>query len=317
MPAPTIPFNQLPANEDPYAILQGQFKQAGGAMTSDFSKRRNDLQRMTLSDQDYGNRSKQLDSEYESVRQDMRSKMKLAEGQLNSLKQMVDSGRISPEAGYEAMMRMVVPQEQAAAMFPRGGSVDRPLGVGTLMGKSLSTSISEFAGRAKDTPAYEWGHPRKSKESLLGQYNQWRQQLGYDQLNPVQQNQLDMQWDIYMKNDEAFDKWWTDKKKRQSPVVEVRAMRAKGDLSKQMAGRVTGTPSMMRGLSTPMGKATTPRSTLSKVAGVISPMYGAYKGSQKLVEEFKEWRKDPTAEELRGEKTKEAYEQGKKLGYWD
>ncbi len=315
MAAPTIGFDQLPANENPYAILQGQFKQAGGAMTSDFSKRRNDLQRMTLTDQDYGNRSKQLDSEYESVRQDMRSKMKLAEGQLNSLRQMIDSGRISPEAGYEAMMRMVVPQETAAAMFPRGGGADKPLGIGTLMGRSLSMSIGEFAGAAEDLRGFEWGEPRKSKDSLTVQYLQWREQIGYDQLNPVQQNQLDMQWDIYMKG-EAFENWWADKDKR-SPVTEVKMLRAKGDLSKQMAGRVSGTPSMMRGLSTPMGKATTPRSTLSKVAGVISPIYGAYKGGQKLVEEFKEWKKDPTAEELRGKKTKEAYEQGKKLGYWD
>ncbi len=308
MPAPTIPFNRLPANEDPYAILQGQFKQAGGAMTSDFSKRRNDLQRMTLSDQDYGNRSKQLDSEYESVRQDMRSKMKLAEGQLNSLKQMIDSGRISPEAGYEAMMRMVVPQETAAAMFPRGGGADKPLGIGTLMGRSLATSISDYADYAKDLRGFEWGDPRKDKNSLLGQYDQWRQQIGYDQLNPVQQNQLDMQWDMYMEG-EAFENWWTDKDKR-SPITEVKAMRAKGDLSKQMARRVSGTPSMTRGLSTPMGKAMT--ATFSTPA---LPMSGAIKAITGVFK--KETKRQPTAEGLRRDPTPENYELGKKLGYWD
>ncbi|KKL06041.1 hypothetical protein LCGC14_2600000, partial [marine sediment metagenome] len=69
----------------------------------------------------------------------------------------------------------------------------------------------------------------KTQQGLTNQYLEWRGLAQYDALNPLRQRQLDMQWDAYMAGDERFDKWWSNKEKRE-PAVEIKAMRTPGKI---------------------------------------------------------------------------------------
>jgi len=156
--------------------------------------------------------------------------------------------------------------------------------------RSSSALMGEFIAGAEDKRGLEWGRPEKTRESLIEQYSAWRDQVGYEQLDPIHQRQLDQRWDTLMKSDKTFNKWFSDKSKK-TPAAEVKALRLKSDFGREMSKRfVKQSP---RAVNSPIGSSL--RSTMVKQPQRQQP---------------------PSPEELKANGSRAAYEQGVKLGYW-
>lgn len=162
---------------------------------------------------------------------------------------------ISPQD--EATLRMQLRPEAEKLVFPaeKKPASETPLSVSALRAREpeeditkIQASVNEFASAAKPSKRWhlEWGpHPR-DEQSLVQQYRKWKQYVGYDQLDPVVQRQLDFEWDSWMAGDDQYDKWWYDKKNR-TPMAEIRALRAKGPGTRAIQRKVTDV--------TPIGQA--------------------------------------------------------------
>jgi hypothetical protein len=113
--------------------------------------------------------------------------------------------------------------------------------------------MEEFAQGFKEKKGWEWGAPKMTKESILEQYSSWRDQVGYDQMDPTHQKQLDQRWDSMMRTDKQTSSWFSDKGKT-TPIVDVKAMRAKGKLGKAMAKKFVPVRKRQP-VSTPVGRS--------------------------------------------------------------
>ena len=113
-----------------------------------------------------------------------------------------------------------------------------------------------------------------------------------------------------MAADSRFDAWWSDKEKRE-PTAEIKALRSPGKIGKIMKERMVGV-----GGTTPIGTSIVkekPRFTLP-----TEPMTFGVEAAHRLIALRKpEQGQKQTPEMLRQKGTKEAYEEGIRLGYWE
>lgn len=205
---------------------------------------------------------------------------------ISSMRSQLDDIRRSgtdPTLRDEAMWRLVVPPEQAAAMFP---TVKKPTERVPISPPSLKSHLKTMVKFAEAAPSIgeiftrEKFEPR-SQTDLIKQYTAWREAMGYANYTPGQQRQLDFQWDELMRDRPKYE--WNPK----SP--EILSLRTYG-------GRITGIAAKKispLAKSIEKGKKTWGWPTLTK------PAYRVRSES-----------------ELRKQGTKEAYQQGIKLGYW-
>jgi hypothetical protein len=100
---------------------------------------------------------------------------------------------------------------------------------------------------------------------MIGQYTAWQDQVGYDQLSSQHQQQLDIRWDTVMRSDKQYSTWFSDKKKK-TPIAEVKSLRSRGPIGKEMSKRfVERSP---RAVDSPLGTAV--RKTMVKQSGWFS-----------------------------------------------
>jgi hypothetical protein len=213
--------------------------------------------------------------------------------ELERVREMTGRGEIDPQMGEQAMYKMVLPSEAFAAKYPTARATAKPMSAATI--KSNTELMGQFAEEAEDKDGIEWGDPYKTQAGMLTQYSNWRSQIGYDQLSPIHQRQLDQRWDATMRSEKKYRDWFSDDKKTEV-VAEVRSLRAKTAIGKAMQDKVVGTE-VERGKS-PIGKALLGMMAWSKPRAPAQTQA-------------------PSAEELKGVGTQEAYDKGKQLGYWD
>jgi hypothetical protein len=203
---------------------------------------------------------------------------------------MVAKGTMDARAGEQAAWKMVLEPEAYTAQYPKVTGED-PLSSAAI--RSSTTLMAEFAGAAKEKRGFEWGKPKMTRASIIDQYTAWQDQVGYDQLTPQHQQQLDIRWDTVMRSDKRFSSWFSDKEKKK-PIAEVKLLRSRGPIGKEMSKRfVDRSP---RAVDSPLG--TSVRKTMVKQSGW-----------------FKK-KQPPSPEELKATRTPAAYEQGVELGYW-
>ena len=297
-----LPYQQLPAQQqDPWGTLQGQHEQEYGHLKRQYENEARALESVQMSSRDFGQRASMLNAKHEGILNKFKLKASQQAQQLEQIDMLVQQGQIDEAAGREASWRLVLPQETERAMFPGQETQQTPYSMSQMRG-AISTSIDEFAQGAADVPGWsekmKWGDPQKETGSLVNQYMEWRELIGYDILKPVRQNQLDMQWDAKMRDEDKFDKWFTDDKKR-TPLAQVSALRPTGRIGDAMKKRVVG--------------------RLNPIAASIKkqkPSYGTRMPSafNALKQEAKE---QPSADQLKRAGTEEAYNAGVKLGYWN
>lgn len=128
---------------------------------------------------------------------------------IQSLRSQLDDVRRSnadPALANEAMWRLVVPEEHAAAMFP--GPIKEPTERVPISPSGLIShkgTMEQFAKGAKEEPGWEWGPPKRKQENLEHQYVVWREAMGYNNYTPGQQRQLDFQWDTLMGEHKEYE----------------------------------------------------------------------------------------------------------------
>lgn len=153
--------------------------------------------------------------------------------QFDQIDMMVQAGLMDPQVADSVKWRMVLPADIAKNMVqpePQG----TPMAPGTLTSKPMSESITGHAQAATmEKPWFSRNY--YPQDELIKQYQSWREFVGYDARPPVQQQQLDYQWDAMLAGDKKYK--WNPK----SP--EVAALRAKGPIAKAAAAQVMpGTP---------------------------------------------------------------------------
>ncbi len=233
---PELQFENLPATQqDPMQHIANRSNQNRQLLQSQYKKDIGVLEKQRLTDKDFYGSVDQLNIKYQRLLDNEQLKNQQQIQQLQRVKSLVDAGQIAPDAGKQAMWRMALPPETEQAMFPTERA-QAPFSIGQLSSKAMDESIEDYAGGAVDIPGFEWGPPKKTKESLIDQYVRWREYLGYDNLDPGRKRQLDTRWDADMRSNKRYKNWWSDDKKR-IPAVEVKALRAAGKISKAMQNR--------------------------------------------------------------------------------
>jgi len=299
-----LPYQKLPAQQrNPSITLKNRQDQEYEYLQSQYTSEARALEQATMSDRDFGQRVNQLNTKYTQLVNKFKFQAQQEAQQLQQIDMLVQQGQIDEAAGREASWRLVLPPETERAMFPSQGAQATPYSMSQMRG-AISASIDEFAQGATDTPGLEWGDPKKEVGSLINQYMQWRNMTGYDNLNPVRQNQLDIQWDAKMRDEDKFEKWFTDDKKRK-PLAQVSALRPTGRIGDAMKKRVLGS------LST----------TISPIGASIK------KEKEKLDFRFSKPtaydipkpkpKEQPSPDQLKRAGTEAAYNAGVKLGYWE
>lgn len=216
---------------NPREIAEQQFKQ----IHNQFAEQENILQNTEMSDEDFNNSMTQLQSKYAEAKSKFDSSM----AELNTVERLTQQGAITPEAAEQAMFRMVVPPETAAAMYPKQAAPERtsPFLPGTL--QNFDETILQFAESAPDKKGLEWGDPHKTQSTLTASYMKWRKYVQYDEHDSSRQKQLDQEWDAVMAGNKKYE-WNPDK-------PEVRILRSKGPLGSAIANKKFQTPTRMSG----------------------------------------------------------------------
>jgi len=188
-------------------------------------------------------------------------------------------------------------------MFPtqRAEARAQPFSMSQMRG-AISDSIIEFADAAESDPSFWLKRSREQKTvpGLIRAYTGWRELISYDNLNPVRQNQLDMQWDAAMRSDDRFENWFSDDKKRK-PIAQVLASRPTGRIGDAMKKRVIG---RLNPIAVSIKKQKPSSAWMG--TGFVQPP----KRQQPVAKE------QPSADQLKRAGTEEAYTAGVKLGYW-
>ena len=228
---------------NPREIAEQQFKQ----IHNQFSQQEDILMNTEMSDEDFNNSMQQLQSKYTEVK----SKFDASMAELDTVERLTQQGAITPEAANEAMFRMVVPPETAAAMFPRQATQrqpSRPLTPGQM--ESYDESIGQHVESAPSKERSGVGalllgqHENffgksKSQSALTAAYMKWRDRIQYDVYEPHHQRQLDTEWDAVMASDDRFE--WDASK------PEVRILRTKGPIGSAIINKKFQTPTRMSG----------------------------------------------------------------------
>jgi len=301
-----LDYQQLPAQQqDPSAILKSSQEEEYEHMRSQYDNEARALGQTPMSNNDFNQRMNQLNTKHAGFIKKFKFVSQQQTQQLEQISTLVQQGNINPDAGKEAAWRLVLPQETERAMFPTQGAQAQPFSMSQMRG-AISDSILEFAEGAADTPGLEWGDPKKQVGSLMDQYLSWRELISYDNLNPVRQNQLDMQWDAAMRDgeDDKFEKWFADDKKRK-PIAQVSAIRPAGRIGDAMKKRVMGS---LHSTTSPIGMSV--KKQKDSYGTRMPSAYSVPRHEQKPKEQ-------PSAERLRRAGTQEAYNRGVKLGYWN
>jgi len=216
MPMPTLTPQMI--LQDQFAKLREEYKAKGDSIPKS-------------DPENYAKQIQQLQGEFDKRKKDI-----YAQGsQFDQISQLAQAGLIPQEDADRAMWKMILPTETAQAMF-QPESRNTPLSPGSLNAKSMTGSVSQFAGAAPEQGRWNpLSENRFEQPDLIKQYQAWRDFVGYDARPPVQQKQLDIQWDDMLAADKRYR--WNPK----SP--EISALRAKGSISKAAAAAVLpGTP---------------------------------------------------------------------------
>ena len=299
-----LQFQQLPAQQqDPMKTLQGQHDQKFRYLKSQYENEARALEGVQMDEAEFGRRASALNAKHTSLFNKFKFDAQQQAQQLQQIDALVQQGSINPEAAKEALWRIVLPQETERAMFPGQGAQQTPYSMSQMRG-AISVSIDEFAQGATDTPGLEWGDPKKETDSLINQYMKWRSLIGYDNLNPVRQNQLDMQWDAKMHDEDKFGNWFSDDGKRK-PMAQISALRPTGRIGDAMKKRVLGSISVT---GSPLGASVKKQKEKMDFRFSKPGVYDVPK---------QETREQPSADQLKRAGTEEAYNAGVKLGYWN
>lgn len=297
---PGLQFQNLPANRSKY---EEQFDQVRQDLNASWQIEADALNRTWFRTKgQFDTALAKLNANYQQKELAARQKIDAAIKEEQQVQQLIKRGIQGISRKEEATLRLQLGPEAERLVFPPSVSA-APYSIPAITSKAVMESIQDFA-EAAPTATKFWTRRTKepkTQQGLINQYFEWRRLIQYDAVNPIRQRQLDMQWDAFMAGDERFDKWWSNKEKRE-PIVEIKALRTPGEMGKIMRGRLGVT-----GRTTPFGRSIAkekPRGHWFGFPGGPPPPAPVTKPTP------------PSTETLRRTGTQEAYEEGIRLGYW-
>jgi len=194
------------------------------------------------SKQHYDTAKAKLMAKYQMKDYEARRQLEAQTAEQQMVRQLVTVNTRGMPAEEQATLRMQLGPEAERIVF---APTPRPLSPSQLGSPALQRSVHFFADTAPDIPGWEWGPPKKTGEGLLRAYTEWKDTIGYDYLNPVQQRQYDRAWDLFMQEDKRFVNW-------QNPEIQanVQIIRSRGDISDIMRQKALGAKSpLARGIA--------------------------------------------------------------------
>ncbi len=272
-------------------LLQRQNKDYAMSLMQQYNNEAESLEQQFISDEQFVSRRAALQAKYKNAYARREFASKQSAQSIERIRTAVAKGEMDARMGEQAVWKMVLEPEAYTAKYPKVDKPDDPTKPFTgARVRSSSALMSEFIASAADKRGLEWGEPKKTKVSLVDQYTAWRDQVGYDRLDPLHQKQLDQRWDMLMRSDKIYSTWFSDKKGKK-PIAEVKALRLKSPIGKEMSKRLV--QQSPRAVDSPLGASV--RKTMVKQPQRQQP---------------------PSQEELKATGSRAAYEQGVKLGYW-
>ncbi|KKN77440.1 hypothetical protein LCGC14_0359990 [marine sediment metagenome] len=233
---PGLPFEDLPAaqTDEIKNKLHGQWQIEAKALDKSWFPDKNK----------FATARAKLNAKYQRLELDAFTKLQEQQKEQQQVQQLIaNPQQRSPED--EALLRMQLRPEAESLVFPEGGQISPSY----LRSKGFIGNMQGYAGAAEDP----WGPGGKDKQSLIDQYQRWRESELYSTKSISEQQQLDREWDMLMASSRIFNKWWSDKTKRKQ-VTEVKALRSTGKIAGAMRDKVTRVTPL--GISLGKGKHT-------------------------------------------------------------
>ena len=212
-----------------YETLAQQLK----LLQNNFSEREATLRSYKLSPEEHNSYVSKLQMAYD----DGKLKIGQMKSIIDGINASMEQGIIAPEAGQQAMMALFYPQDVMAEAFPtvkQPAAINRePITPQQLSGqyRPLMKDFAEAAPR----PGHFWtskANEPRTQEDLIDQYVAFRENVGYDSMTPVEQRQIDSEWDGFIKTKKAY-KW-------DPSAPDIKALRTYGNkLSSAIASKVS------------------------------------------------------------------------------
>lgn len=230
---PALQFEQLPAD---------QTDKIKKTLRAQWQIEANALNQSWFSDRGKFNTARaKLNAKYQTLEFDAFTKLQQQQQERQRVQQLIRQPRQRTRE-EEAGLRMELRPEAERLVFPPAPpALKQPFSAAALRPKG---PVYELMNEYIDAvPRPGWWFTRAKKETrklndIVDSYKAFQDQVGYYNLPNIKQRQLDLLWDSLLQAQPGFDPWWKDKAKRQ-PVAEVRGLRAKGPISRIMAGKVT------------------------------------------------------------------------------
>jgi hypothetical protein len=233
-------YDQMGPASTPQLYLEQSYNQ----MTKGFEERQAQLADQQLQPDQYDNEVRKMQAEFDDQRDFIMQKKHT----LQKTQDMIGLGLLSEQAGMESNWATVLPQEVMAARTatmtpPKEEKMTQPFSPSQL--DAYGESAEEFAeATEKGTirKRYLMGVDRlapdvrgRTQKAIMRQYKAWRTNIGYDSMDSNKQRQVDSEWDSWVGTQGKKWKWNIDSD-------EVKAMRAKGPLSRGYGAQFRGTP---------------------------------------------------------------------------
>ncbi len=203
----------------------------------------------------------QLNAKYQRLELDAMTKWQQQQAEQQRVRNLISQPK-ERSRGQEATLRMQLGPEAERLVFPKKDYLSPQY----LRSTGFRGNMTGYIGAADDTPGFEWGPPKKKKQSLVDQYQRWRESELYDTKSAQERKQLDREWDATMSSSPIYDKWWSSKTKHALPT-EVRALRSTGQIAGAMRSKVAGTTPLGRSL----GKSKQPAPSRQEQGPAVQP----------------------------------------------
>ena len=220
MPAPNMRTERLPAsNKDSEKdFLQQQYNVEAKA-----------LEKTPMTTPQFQGKILKLQAKYRMDWNKIAQQRKMKAAEREEVQRLIGQGTEGQSREQEAATRMRLRPEAESLVYQK----EKYIPPAYLRSEGFMGNMGAYAEAAED----KWKEFGKDKQSIINQYQRWRESELYDTKNPAEKQQLDREWDMMMFSSRAFKRWWKDKNKRE-PITEVKALRAVGKISRAMQDKV-------------------------------------------------------------------------------
>ncbi len=203
------------------------------------------LQGQGLDDETYAGEIQNKQAEIDDFMAEFQAKMQM----MQQSQRFADMNIITQEESQEAMWAQVLPRELHEKIYPQQAQ-RVPFSPAQI--SRYEETVEEFAisaeriGKRRGTFGIDWlkKDVAPALSTMLEKYDAWKVSIGYDAMTFSQQNQVDNEWDTWIRN-----KGW----KNWSPELEaVKTRRAKGPLTRTYSPQFRGTPTGPREATNPL-----------------------------------------------------------------